>query len=1619
MRTLLPSVYLALLASWVLLATASSASATAGSAHPHDRDIALHARNHRRDAGADPGSGAAGTGPTGGSSSSSSSSSSGTQAPRPRSPSDLLLTDIVLVTTVEGGLYGLDRTTGTTIWELPAHTSSSALPKDEPFAGFGPLVRSTYGPKRSSFVELLQGGAASGGNGGLASAPTRPKYDTDDDVGVNADAVALLEQVGIYIVEPSSAGDIYMLTPAAHPGSSPAGGGAAGASADDAHGEHGSADPLSVPRTHLSKLPLTLPQLVQLSPFSFAGDDSRIFIGKKSTTLVELDIATGSIGAVWGGSSPDSAGTNTSSDPFEDHSTHGHDHTRRPWTYIGRTDYTLTIHARNRPVLSQTLHFSTYAPTAADLDIQAIWATAGHPDQRAVIGTGEQQTVVCFNLTRASPAAAGGGGGQHSREDERTVWSTSVGGTVAGIFDIVQPNSAVPARAEYRGSGSTSTAVAGMGTGATGTTTAAAASSTSASSSPRFLTGGSRPVIVPHPPVSLSSLFGSSRELSVELGMPAQPRRGSGRGSGAAESEDEDEEEQDESNPLFDGASMGMTETQRPAYLGFSGGSLFAMGSNRFPLAAFSPRAAAGLSGSTSDGSEPTSRGNGGAGGGRPFSSPFDEHDGASDISVRPCSAFGCWLGSYPVEVDTEMDRKVQDALLGSARRPLGIADRHEEYGFGGAPTRSVPGIDAPPPSSTSKDGATVRPGSDSSHAPSGSAGNGSAAVEEKQRWRPSAPSLTTLLFQVVGLGCITLFSYALILGINEQHRQSEERANLIAEQVTFCPQDAPYITDEQANLQLVLDPQTGRPILVMPDAMQPATAMPTMGTPQTKEKPLPAPPLQVQQQQLGPSPEEIERSKRLAAEEEAEAAERARKREEFQRLAQATDVKTLAAFIEQQQSGHASGAASAQANGDKSSAAPGAGGTAGPSANGNANANGKPNGGGKRRRRGKRAGAAVAAKAAARAAAAGGQDAAEQEDDEGEEDESGDVTVNSNGGSSGGPLTSSSSSSPNVLVNGRPTTPGASSQQGGGGTPTKKERGKALGVSPAGGALKSNGVRFANVEEDGGGRLQANGLAAGGNVGAGVGMMGGAEGVLAAPRRPPHSPTTTALLDGGWIQAGPDAQSAEEQLAKMAALASTPGSMRGPGGDEAEGPPDGVGGAGAGALSVGGRQLISKGSGLTISDEVLGYGSSGTVVFKGTFQGRAVAVKRLLRDFVNVASKEVSLLESADNHPNVIRYFYKELTGSFLYIALELCPASLADVIDKPAEFRELHNILEPKRALQQISSGVRHLHSLHIVHRDIKPQNILVAVTPNGKRLKMLLSDFGLSKRLDGLAQSSFSQTVNNPGGTVGWRAPEILRGDVQLDNGGGSESEQSSIGIASDGTRERGPAEERKRLTRAVDIFALGCVAYYILANGEHPFGSRFEREMNIIRNCKNLARLDGLGEEGVEAQHLINAMIAVEPRERPSASDVLSHPYFWDAGKRLHFLQEASDRFEIMERDPPAPALVALEAQAGVVLGGEWYKKVDRAFVDDLGKFRKYDSRSVQDLLRALRNKKHHYQDLSPHLKKLLGPLPGGFLAYFTRRFPLLFMHVHSTLSSQPLIPLEAQFREFFEPVEHEH
>lgn len=156
-----------------------------------------------------------------------------------------------------------------------------------------------------------------------------------------------------------------------------------------------------------------------------------------------------------------------------------------------------------------------------------------------------------------------------------------------------------------------------------------------------------------------------------------------------------------------------------------------------------------------------------------------------------------------------------------------------------------------------------------------------------------------------------------------------------------------------------------------------------------------------------------------------------------------------------------------------------------------------------------------------------------------------------------------------------------------------------------------------------------------------------------------------------------------------------------------------------------------------------------------------------------------------------------------------------------------------------------------------------------------------------------------------------------------------------------------------------------------SGSHPYGEVYDRESNIVKgDIVNIAMLDVLGEEGVEAGELIGRMLRTDPGERPDTGECVVHPFFWNSAKRLGFLCDASDRmftfsgskgkadvigFEIMELDPPEPPVVQLEAAATEVVGKDWFSRSDKVFTGSLGKYRKYKGNSVRDLLRAMRNK----------------------------------------------------------------
>lgn len=275
----------------------------------------------------------------------------------------------------------------------------------------------------------------------------------------------------------------------------------------------------------------------------------------------------------------------------------------------------------------------------------------------------------------------------------------------------------------------------------------------------------------------------------------------------------------------------------------------------------------------------------------------------------------------------------------------------------------------------------------------------------------------------------------------------------------------------------------------------------------------------------------------------------------------------------------------------------------------------------------------------------------------------------------------------------------------------------------------------------------------------------------------------------------------------------------------------------------------------------------------------------------------------------------------------------------------------------LADVAAGLAALHARAIVHRDLKPHNVLITDSGRAK-----LSDMGLSKQLVS-EQSSFES--HGAGGSSGWQAPEQL--------------------IA----RSGGAA----RQTRSMDIFSLGCVMYYCLTGGAHPFGGNYERDTNIMRGNANLSALSKVP----EAVNLIGAMLSKSPAARPTMDGVLAHPFWWSVEQRLQFLVDVSDRVEFEDREPDQSLLTALEGFRSAAFGpgaaaNNWGAVVDGDLVVNLGRYRRYDYSSLRDLLRVVRNKKNHFREMPDHLQRAMGPIPDGYYKYFNSRFPDLLVAV---------------------------
>jgi serine/threonine protein kinase len=175
--------------------------------------------------------------------------------------------------------------------------------------------------------------------------------------------------------------------------------------------------------------------------------------------------------------------------------------------------------------------------------------------------------------------------------------------------------------------------------------------------------------------------------------------------------------------------------------------------------------------------------------------------------------------------------------------------------------------------------------------------------------------------------------------------------------------------------------------------------------------------------------------------------------------------------------------------------------------------------------------------------------------------------------------------------------------------------------------------------------------------------------------------------------------------------------------------------------------------------DGIAGRGGMG-VVYRATdlTLDRPVALKLISEEFARDESfrarfKRESRLAASIRHPNVITVFHAGEEGGLLYITTEFIEGT--DLKTMIAE----RGSLEPRVAADitlQIASALDAAHAKGLVHRDVKPANVLIGAEDGG--LHAYLTDFGLTKST--ASQSAMTETGLFIG-TIDYASPEQISG------------------------------------------------------------------------------------------------------------------------------------------------------------------------------------------------------------------------------------------------------------------
>lgn len=251
---------------------------------------------------------------------------------------------------------------------------------------------------------------------------------------------------------------------------------------------------------------------------------------------------------------------------------------------------------------------------------------------------------------------------------------------------------------------------------------------------------------------------------------------------------------------------------------------------------------------------------------------------------------------------------------------------------------------------------------------------------------------------------------------------------------------------------------------------------------------------------------------------------------------------------------------------------------------------------------------------------------------------------------------------------------------------------------------------------------------------------------------------------------------------------------------------------------------------------EKIGEGGMGEVYLaEHVRMKRKVAVKVMRKWLTNDAAAIGRFHREAENasqisHPNVAAvYDFGETSTGLVYLAMEYATGEpLTKVLEREGP---IHHV-RAADLVSQVAEALGAAHALGILHRDLKPDNVMVGRTRAGTDLVKLL-DFGIA-RVMGRETQAFT-TAGLIVGTPEWMSPEQISGD-QLD--------------------------------ARTDIYALGLMAFRMLV-GEAPFPGATSQEVMMAKMTKAARRLDEARPDVAWPEALqaaFDRVLATDPGER---------------------------------------------------------------------------------------------------------------------------------------------------------